>query len=85
MTSSSLNRLSIYADLKVPEVWRYNGRSLTIYALQAGEYHQSALSIALPILGAEDIVRFLELHPGIGENSLIKQFRQWITSQQTAS
>ncbi|MEB3338700.1 MAG: Uma2 family endonuclease [Leptolyngbyaceae bacterium] len=31
ITSSSMNRLDIYADLGVPEVWRYDGRSLTIY------------------------------------------------------
>jgi Uma2 family endonuclease len=84
ITSSSLNRFAIYADLKVPEVWRYDGRSLTIYALQAGEYQECNRSIALPILRVEDVVRFLELHPSTGENSLIKQFRQWISNQQSA-
>jgi Uma2 family endonuclease len=85
MTSSSLNRFSIYADLNVPEVWRYDGRSLTIYTLQAGEYQVSDYSIALPLLQAADIMRFLELHPSTGENSLIKQFRQWIRDQQSTS
>jgi Uma2 family endonuclease len=82
ITSSSLNRLAIYADLQVPEVWRYDGRLLAIYRLQAGEYQTCDQSVALPLVTAEDIVRFLALHPTTGENSLIRQFRQWLRTQQ---
>lgn len=81
ITSSSLNRFSIYADLNVSEVWRYDGQSLTIYTLQAGEYRVSSHSIALPILTAEDIMRFLALYFSNGENSVVKQFRQWVRNQ----
>lgn len=56
ITSSSLNRFSIYADLRVPEVCRYDGRSLTIYTLQVGEYQESDRSTALSILKAEDVL-----------------------------
>ena len=38
ITSSSINRLDLYADLGVPEVWRYDGRCLTIYRLEAKRY-----------------------------------------------
>src|SRR5579862_4078878 len=34
-TSSSLNRMAIYAALKVPEVWRWRDSKLTVYSLQA--------------------------------------------------
>lgn len=78
ITSSSLNRFSIYAALEVPEVWRFDGESLTIYSLQAGEYRICDRSLALPILTAADVMRFLEQYSSIGENRLIKQFRQWI-------
>ncbi len=81
ITSSSLNRFSIYAALGVPEVWRYDGRSLMIYRLQAGGYQVGDRSIALPVLTGEAVMRFLALHSTAGENSLIKQFRQWIRSQ----
>lgn len=83
ITSSSLNRFSIYANLNVPEIWRYDGQTLTMYTLQATEYQICDRSAALPILTAEDVVRFLALHSSVGENSLIKQFRQWIRSKQT--
>ena len=85
ITSSSLNRFLIYAALKVPEVWRYDGRSLTIYALQSGNYTESDRSVALPLLEAKDIGRFLKLQPTVGENTLIKQFRQWVRGQQVDS
>ncbi len=81
ITSSSLDRLSIYADLKVPEVWRYDGQSLTIHTLQDGVYEVSDRSIALSPLTAENIEQFLELQSTTGENHLIKQFRQWLRQQ----
>jgi Uma2 family endonuclease len=88
ITSSSLDRLSIYADLGVPELWRYDGRSLTLYQLQEGQYLPCNRSIALPLLQASDITRLLELRfpqdkmqSPVGENSLVKQFRHWLRSQ----
>lgn len=88
ITSSSLDRLSIYADLGVPELWRYDGRSLTLYQLQDGQYRPCNRSIALPPLQASDITQFLELRfpqdktqAPVGENSLVKQFRHWLRSQ----
>lgn len=88
ITSSSLDRLSIYADLGVPELWRYDGRSLTLYQLQDGQYLPCNRSIALPLLQASDITRFLELRfpqnetqAPVGENSLVRQFRHWFSSQ----
>jgi len=78
ITSSSINRLSIYAALGVPEVWRYNGQTLTILSWQNGEYLSQDRSIALPLLNAEVLVRFLALRNTIGETKLVKQFRRWV-------
>ncbi len=78
ITSSSINRLSIYAALGVPEVWRYDGQTLTILSYQNEEYVSQNRSTVLPFFKAEDIVRFLALRNTIGETSLVKQFRQWI-------
>lgn len=78
ITSSSINRLSIYAALGVPEVWRYDGQTLTILNWQNGEYLSQDRSIALPLLNAENLVRFLALRNTIGETKLVKQFRRWV-------
>jgi len=83
ITSSSLNRMAIYAALGVPELWRYNGSDLIIYGLYNGEYSQQEASTALPSLKAADLAYFLALRfptgeaaSSIGENSLLRQFRQ---------
>jgi Uma2 family endonuclease len=81
ITSSSLNRLSIYAALGVPEVWRLDGESLTIYALAAGRYVISPVSSTLSPLASSDVERFLLLHTTTGENNLVRQFRQCLASQ----
>lgn len=62
----------------VPEVWRYDGQTLTILSYQNEEYVSQNKSTVLPFLKAEDIVRFLALRNTIGETSLVKQFRQWV-------
>jgi Uma2 family endonuclease len=80
ITSSSIDRFSIYADLKVPEIWRYDGQTLVIYELVGSEYIMRDRSIALPRLKTTDILRFLSLSASIGENNLVKQFRQWLKS-----
>lgn len=92
ISSSSLNRFSIYQALEIPEIWRFDGQSLSIHLLQRNdserEYVKSNTSLALPSLKAEDITRFLKLRfpgsseqPSIGENQLVKQFRQWLRTQ----
>ena len=83
ITSSSLDRFSIYADSRIPELWRYNGQLLTIHVLQGNQYDLSDRSIALPLLQAEAVMKILDLRSTIGENSLVKQLRQWVRSQQS--
>ncbi len=78
ITSSSLDRFAIYADLQVPEIWRYDGQLLVIYGLTGNEYIMLDRSVALPLLKTADILRFLNLSASIGENNLVKQFRQWL-------
>lgn len=82
ITSSSLDRFAIYAALEIPKIWQFDGSTLVIYALRASEYGVSPRSLALPPLCAADIQQFLQLQPAIGENRLVKQFRQWLRTQQ---
>jgi Uma2 family endonuclease len=78
ITSSSLNRLEIYAHLGVPEVWRYDGQSLRMYGLGGGQYQICGASIAFPFLTSSDLQRFLELRKTTKENALIGLFREWV-------
>lgn len=81
ITSSSINRLDLCADLGVPEVWRYDGISLTIYRLEAEKYQTCDRSPTFPFLPQTEIVRFLELRKTTRETTLIRLFREWVRSQ----
>jgi hypothetical protein len=79
ITSSSLNRMSIYATLRVPEVWRYNGKVLTFNELQAdGSYAVIAHSKAFPLISPADLMKFLPMREQMDENAVIRQFREWV-------
>ena len=82
ITSSSIDRISIYAQLGVPELWRYDGSSLKIYWLHEGTYQEKFDSPTFPSLLTTEILRFLELSQTTGETSLIRLFRQWVRQTQ---
>jgi Uma2 family endonuclease len=77
-TSSSMNRMEIYAALGVPEVWRFDGEALTIYHLENGEYRPREVSGVLPLLRRGDILQFLQGSQTMGETTWIREFRRWI-------
>ncbi|WP_035987509.1 Uma2 family endonuclease [Leptolyngbya sp. KIOST-1] len=77
-TSSSLNRMAIYAALGVPEIWRFDGETLTIYALTNGEYRPQETSQVLPMLSQADLLHFLQTSQTMGETSWVKAFRTWL-------
>jgi Uma2 family endonuclease len=78
ITSSSVNKSSIYAALGVPEIWRYNGRVLKFYQLVDGEYIECEFSLAFPLVSVTEMSRFIEQRKTMGEIALLKSFRAWI-------
>jgi Uma2 family endonuclease len=78
ITSSSLDRLAIYADLGVPEVWRYDGQSLTMYSLRHQEYQLCDRSQTFVGLTPASVEQFIALQTTLKENALVRQFRQWV-------
>jgi len=81
VTRSAIDRLSLYASLGVPEVWRYDGNRLIIYQLEAQEYVERDVSPTFPFLSQVEMLRFLELRRTTKENALIRLFREWVRSQ----
>ena len=80
VTHSSFDRFGIYAALKVPEVWRLDGDTLTFYILGAdGTYTASERSRAFPQVAPADLLGFLQKARQAGdENVVMRQFRKWI-------
>jgi Uma2 family endonuclease len=82
ITSSSLDRMSIYADLGVPEIWRFDGTRLSIHLLrEGGNYEESERSLALPELTPDVVMRFLAMSAEMGETELLLAFLDWVRLQ----
>jgi Uma2 family endonuclease len=79
VASSSLRRLSIYAALGVPEVWRLDDQGLTFHVLQPdGRYVAGTHSRAFPFVAPADLMAFLPLRASLDENAVVRQFRAWV-------
>lgn len=79
VTRSALDRMSIYAALRVPEVWRFDGESLASYQLQPnGEYISCEHSLAFPFLPMADLMGFIRAHESEDDGSILGAFREWV-------
>jgi Uma2 family endonuclease len=82
ITRSSRNRLGIYAALGVPEVWRFDGETLTIHQrMPNGQYAVTERSPQFHFLSATELGKFLHLHTRLDENALVRSFREWVQEQ----
>jgi Uma2 family endonuclease len=81
ITSSSENRLQVYADIGVREVWIYNGDRLRINRLNNGKYIDCDRSLAFPILHIVEIVEFLQQAETMDYLELVRVVRSWIESE----
>ena len=77
-TSSSLDRMGIYAALGVPEVWRYDFKVMTFWVLVDSVYVSRETSIALPLVTATAVQVLLSEAVSMGETSWAKRVRAWI-------
>ena len=81
ITSSSSDRLDVYKDLGVAEVWIYDGKSFQIKQLQNQEYISSPQSNIFSNLPLLEISKFLEKVGEMDYLELVKAFRKWVRSQ----
>jgi Uma2 family endonuclease len=77
-TSSSLDRMGIYAALGVPEVWRYDFKVMTFWFLVGGVYVPRETSISLPLVTATAVQVLLSEAMSMGETSWARRVRAWI-------
>jgi Uma2 family endonuclease len=88
-TSSSLNRMGIYAALEIPEIWRFDSlahsknsqQAFTILQLVNSDYQNCTDSMVLPLFNDIALMSFLDLSQTMGETSLIRHVRQWTKAQ----
>jgi Uma2 family endonuclease len=81
ITSSSLNQFDLYADLGVPEIWRYDGRSIKFYQLENGEYAECDFSLAWTMLPTAKVDEFIDRTQTAGATTAVREFREWVRNQ----
>jgi Uma2 family endonuclease len=81
LTRSSLDKLPMYAQLGVPEVWRYTGRRLVILILRDGTYQEQNESVALPGVESARVAALVEEAPTLRRPAWLQKVRDWARSQ----
>lgn len=84
LTSKSLDRLPIYARLRVPEIWRYDKGQIRIYQLQNETSVETNNSLAFPNFPIQEIVPFIQGNRSLGKKHLRRAFRRWVQQQISA-
>jgi Uma2 family endonuclease len=84
ITSSSQQRLPIYAALGVAEIWRHDGHVIEFLGLtEAGRYEALESSLSFPIVTPDAIDRIVARRRDLDENSLVREFLGWLKGQTT--
>jgi Uma2 family endonuclease len=78
ITNSSIDRLEIYAELRVPEIWRFDGEKTFIYHLLNDDYHSATVSLAVPVLTARHIQDFLDASISLSDTEMYRFAPQWV-------
>ena len=74
--------LEVYRRLGVPEVWVCDGRKLRIYVLQADQsYDLAASSVSLPMLSAEQILKWVQHDSDANDMTWAVSIRQWVADE----
>jgi len=81
ITHTDINKNALYAEMGVPEFWRYNGQILTIYCLKSGVYEAVETSPTFPGVPKERLYQFLQDCAEVGETQAKRDFRAWIKEQ----
>ena len=77
-----INRMEIYAGLRVPEVWRCDGQKVTMWQLRPdNQYQPCETSLSFPGLRPADVERFLELGRTTPKREWARQLREWVRSE----
>lgn len=78
VTSDSRKRLGIYAALKVPEVWRFDGSTLIVFILREGRYSASPQSRSFPTVAVQRLAEFVHDYRSGTDRAWIREFRRWV-------
>jgi len=77
MTSSSVSKLSMFAEFGIPEVWRFDGERLLMLRLQGCNYQDVDASEIFRGVSAAEISRLLARGKSLDRTSCLRLARAW--------
>jgi Uma2 family endonuclease len=77
----SINSFPIYAEFKVPEIWRYANDEVKIHLFDGESYAETAESRALPKITGELLIRLLAESESMKRSAWLKNIRDWARGQ----
>jgi Uma2 family endonuclease len=81
ISSRSIPRQPIYAALGVPELWRYDGRSIHVLVLgKDNRYEELSTSRAFPFLPIRDFERFISRMELENQSIVLEEFHEWVST-----
>ncbi len=75
---SSMNRLAIYQAMRIPEVWRFDGKRITVYLWRSDRYVVHRQSPTFPGIPMAELVRFVHLGLKQGDIVMWELFDEWL-------
>lgn len=75
-------RQPIYGALGVPEIWKFDGRSVvSLHRTTSGDYVVGTASLAFPKLPLDEVNRFLQIGLASGQSAAAQAVREWLRGQ----
>ena len=75
LTSDSMTKFPLFAQLGVPEVWRFRGGDFQIFGLFDDQYRRQASSSAFPALTAAEVAEFLRSSTSMSRTAWLRHLR----------
>ena len=85
MSRSAINKMQLFASMGIPEVWRCDGRRVTILIRDGDAYQESSASAALPTLTREALGRFLAESRTMLSPAWFQAVSEWARSQRVTN
>jgi len=81
ISDPSLDKLSIFAVVGVPEVWRYDGERVRMLALAGDGYIEREQSLAFPALRSAHLAELLAASQQMPRTAWLRHVRAWAQTQ----
>ncbi len=78
LTRSAIDKMELFAAMRVREVWRHDGTSVEFYRFSNGRYDHVLESLELPGLDSALVKSFIDQRLSSGETTWIRAFRREI-------